>query len=171
MPARLAISAEFGSSIEKKLRSLSDGLHTVKDVGSLAQLSVISLLIWLLVALAYRYVTHAFPLYTDLPTLNFAEVVLLMFVSVAGGVITLPVVGGGSQLATIAVLSQTFGYADTPELAVACGMLLWLVTFMSIIPGGLVLARREHVSLRRLESEAGQEAKTEDASGPALPLP
>lgn len=165
------VSTDLGSNLESKLQSVSDGLHTVKDLTSLAQLGFLSLAIWTIVAVAYRFVTHAFPAYTDLPSLNFAEVVLLMFVSVAGGVITLPVVGGGSQLATIAVLSQTFGYADTPELAVSCGMLLWLVTFMSIVPGGLVFARLEHISLRRLETEAGAEAHSEHASGPALPLP
>jgi len=165
------ISPAFGSSVEKRLQSLTAGLHTIKDISSLLQLTLLSLAIWGLIAVSYRAVMHAFPAYTDLPSLNFAEVVLLMFVSVAGGVITLPVVGGGSQLATIAVLSQTFGYADTPELAVACGMLLWLVTFMSIIPGGLLLAHREHISLRRLETEAGVEAKSEEAALPPLPLP
>ncbi len=72
----------------------------------------------------------------------------------------MPVVGGGSQLATIAVLSQSFGYSDSPELAVSCGMLLWLVTFMSVTPLGLALARYEHVSLRKLTEES-QEAEHE----------
>src|ERR1051325_4231119 len=81
-----------------------------------------------------------------------------MAASVAGGVVQLPVVGGGSQLATIAVLSQTFGYSDSPELAVSCGMLLWLVTYMSVTPLGLALARYEHVSLRKLTEES-QEAE------------
>jgi len=141
------VSPAFGASVEKRLQSLTAGLHTINDISSLLQLTLLSLAIWGLIAFSYLAVMHAFPAYTDLPSLNFAEVILLMFVSVAGGVVTLPVVGGGSQLATIAVLSQTFGYTDTPELAVACGMLLWLVTFMSIIPGGLLLARREHISL------------------------
>jgi hypothetical protein len=56
------------------------------------------------------------------------------------------------------MLSTTFGYQDTPELAVSCGMLLWLVTFMSVIPLGLLLARYEHVSLRKLTAES-QEAE------------
>jgi glycosyltransferase 2 family protein len=71
-------------------------------------------------------------------------------------------------LATIAVLSQTFGYSDSPELAVSCGMLLWLVTFMSVIPAGLILAQREHVSLRRLTVASQQE---EGAAEEALSHP
>ena len=53
-------------------------------------------------------------------------------------------------------------------------MLLWLVTFMSVTPLGLALARYEHVSLRKLTEES-QEAehaieagivKPEAAAGP-----
>jgi len=36
-------------------------------------------------------------------------------------------------------------------------MLLWLVTFMAVIPVGLILAHREHLSLRKLEAEAEEE--------------
>lgn len=161
-------SKEIGSSIENKLQSLSAGLHTIRDRRSLLEVTALSFAIWFTIAFAYRFVTHAFPT-TDLDKVTFAQLILLMFASVAGGVLQLPVLGGGTQLATIAVLQKTF--SSQPEDAVACGMLLWLVTFMSVIPGGLILARREHISLRRLESEAGEEAKVEDAAGPTLPLP
>jgi len=33
-------------------------------------------------------------------------------------------------------------------------MMLWLVTFMSIIPVGVVMAHREHVSFMKLEEES-----------------
>jgi hypothetical protein len=36
-------------------------------------------------------------------------------------------------------------------------MLLWLVTFMSVVPVGLALARREHLSLKKLSEESSQE--------------
>jgi hypothetical protein len=64
------------------------------------------------------------------------------------------VVGGGSQLATIGTLVGVFGL--TKELATSCGIMLWLVTFMSVIPAGLALAHHEHVSLTRLEEESLQ---------------
>jgi hypothetical protein len=40
------------------------------------------------------------------------------------------------------------------ELAISCGMMLWLVTFMSVIPVGLLLTHFEHVSLRKLRDES-----------------
>ncbi len=154
------VSPSFGSKLEARLRSMASGLNAIQDFRSFTQSAAISLVIWIVIALAYTQVTHAYPIETGLPDLNLREVILLMSASVAGGVIQLPVVGGGSQLATIAVLSQTFGYSDSPELAVSCGMLLWLVTFMSVTPLGLALARYEHVSLRKLTEES-QEAEHE----------
>jgi uncharacterized membrane protein YbhN (UPF0104 family) len=155
------ISPAAGTSLEKKLLAVSEGMSAIKDPLSFLELSVISVAIWLLVALAYRQVTHAYPADTGLPSLNLPEVMLLMGASVAGGVIQLPVVGGGSQLATIAVLTHTFGYEDSPELAVSCGILLWLVTFMSVIPAGLLLAHREHISLRKVGEVSEEEAQAE----------
>lgn len=152
------VSPALGSKIEARLNALASGLDAIQDTRSFIQCCLLSAIIWVIIAFAYRSVTHAYPIETGLPDLNLPEVILLMAASVAGGVIQLPVVGGGSQLATIAVLSQTFGYTDAPELAVSCGMLLWLVTFMSVMPLGLALARFEHVSLRHLEQES-QEAE------------
>ena len=40
------------------------------------------------------------------------------------------------------------------ELAVSAGMLLWLVTFMSVVPLGLIIAHFEHVSLRKVSEES-----------------
>ena len=50
-------------------------------------------------------------------------------------------------------------------------MLLWLVTFVSVVPLGLILAHRERISLRTLSAESEAEIKSESTAGPALPLP
>jgi hypothetical protein len=47
-------------------------------------------------------------------------------------------------------------YGIPPEAALSCGILLWLTTFMSCIPVGLVFAHRGHLSLRKL-SKASHE--------------
>lgn len=152
------LSKNFATTLDHKLRSASGGLHTIHDWRSFFEASAVSVLIWFLVALAYRQVTHAFPVHTGLPNLGIPEVILLMGASVAGGALQLPVVGGGSQLATIAVLSSSFGDIVSPELAVAAGILFWLVTFISVAPLGIVFARFEHVSLRKVTAESESEA-------------
>jgi glycosyltransferase 2 family protein len=80
--------------------------------------------------------------------------------SMVGSLIQLPGVGGGSQLATIAALQHIF---DVPEeLAASCGIMLWLVTFVAVVPLGLLLAHRERLSLRQLstESQVAEESET-----------
>ncbi len=95
-----------------------------------------------------------------LSDLDVSHTVLLMGFSMIGSVVQLPAVGGGSQLAVIGALQAVYGIP--PELAVSCGILLWLVTFMSVIPTGLVLGHREHVSLRKVSHEAHAEEELEE---------
>ncbi|HWR16294.1 MAG TPA: lysylphosphatidylglycerol synthase transmembrane domain-containing protein [Terriglobales bacterium] len=147
------ISGNIAGKVGRKLRTASGALHTIHDWQSFFEASLISGIIWILVSVAYREVSLAFPAHTGLHALGIPEVILLMGASVAGGVLQLPVVGGGAQLASIAVLSSSFHDVVRPELAVAAGILYWLVTFVSVAPIGLVLARFEHVSLRKVAQE------------------
>lgn len=141
--------------LSHRIHQFSQGLNTIHDAASFVAILGISLLIWTLIAAAYVQVLHAYP---ELEPVRLPQVVLLLVASMAGSVLQLPAIGGGSQLATIAVLQAVFGVR--PELAVSAGILLWLVTFVAVVPGGLALARREHVSLRQLESEAEAQAET-----------
>ncbi|HVH88186.1 MAG TPA: lysylphosphatidylglycerol synthase transmembrane domain-containing protein [Terriglobales bacterium] len=150
--------------IAARIRIFSAGLHTIHDFGSFLAISVLSLVIWLLIASTYYTVLQS---YSDetVYTMTFVYGIILMAFSVAGGVLQLPVVGGGSQLSTIKALYSLF---STPqELATSCGMMLWLVTFVSVTPLGLILARIEHLSLRKLGAEShAQEEEVEAADQP-----
>jgi uncharacterized protein (TIRG00374 family) len=163
-PARVAefaqrlvghVSHRAGSAIAHRFQAFGEGLNTIHDLKSFFQLSGLSLAIWLIIGLSYLAVINGYHVQMTL-----SNVLLLTAASVAGGVLQLPVVGGGSQLATIGVLRGVFSL--TRELSISCGMMLWLVTFMSVIPAGLVLAHREHVSLTRLEKESEAEAEAAD---------
>jgi len=90
-----------------------------------------------------------------LANMDVPHVLLLMGFSMIGSVVQLPAVGGGSQLAVISALQVIYGIP--PELALSCGMLLWLVTFMSCVPVGLAFAHQGHLSLRKLSKASHQE--------------
>jgi uncharacterized protein (TIRG00374 family) len=140
--------------LSHRILAFGEGLNTIHGLGAFAAVCVISLGIWLGAGSAYYLVTHAYDA-PELRALDFSHCVLLMSASVAGGVLQLPMVGGGSQLATISMLLNVFHIRrDSPELATSCGILLWLVTFMAISPIGVALAHREHLSLRKLEEES-----------------
>jgi hypothetical protein len=218
----IGISTKLAHHVDQKIRAFGEGLNTVANGKALVKLIAISLLMWFMIALAYREVAHSYPpeysaqeqgppsvdvetaRLADLPemagqplapdtivslstalapkgyklqqvkgdlwlvknkklikkigdrphlsNMDVSHVVLLMGFSMIGSVVQLPAVGGGSQLAVISALQVIYGIP--PELAVSCGMLLWLVTFMACIPIGLILAHREHLSLRQLSAES-----------------
>jgi glycosyltransferase 2 family protein len=135
--------------VREKVRSFSEGLKTIHDLTSAVQLVAVSILIWVLVAFAYYSITHAYP--GQLRTLTMPQQVVLMGSSMVGSMLQLPAVGGGSQVAAISMLHSGFGIEQ--ELAVSCGMLIWVITFMAVIPTGLALARREHLSIRAVAEE------------------
>ena len=154
------LSPRLGHRFAIRVRAFGEGLHTLHSFSDFLQVSGLSLLVWLCVAGAYLQVTHAYPDSQILQSLTLAQVLLLMGASMLGAVLQLPALGGGSQLAVIAVLEGIFGVR--PELAVSCAILLWLVTFWSVAPVGLVMAHYERLSLRRLKSEGEEQEEIAD---------
>src|SRR5580704_1466207 len=152
--ARFAhLSANLGHRVAQKVREFHGGLDTIHSPVSFLQLTGVSVLMWWIIALAYREVTHAYG--PALEHMTVSKVLLLMGSSMLGSLIQLPGVGGGSQLATISALQHIFNASH--ELAASCGILLWVVTFVSVVPAGLLLAHRERLSLRKLSEESEQE--------------
>ena len=149
----VGFAPKLAHHLREKVRSFSHGLETIQDASSALQLIGVSLVMWVLIAYAYYAVTHAYP--GELQALTLPHEIVLMGSSMVGSMLQLPAVGGGSQLATISMLSSGFGIEH--ELAVSCGMMLWAVTFMSVIPTGLAIARHEHVSIRAV-AEAEEKA-------------
>src|SRR5207248_9492604 len=47
--------------VDQKVRAFGEGLNTVAGWGSFAKLVALSLVIWFLIALSYRQVTHSYP--------------------------------------------------------------------------------------------------------------
>jgi len=145
------VSSRAGKIFGSKVHAFGRGLHTLHDFASFSQVFGLSLLLWMTIAFSYLLVTHAYS-NEQLQHMAFSNVILIMAGSVAGSALQLPVVGGGSQLGTITVLQKVF--SAPKELAASCGLTLWLVTFVSVLPIGLALARRAHVSLTRVSRES-----------------
>jgi uncharacterized protein (TIRG00374 family) len=146
------LAANLGHRIAERVREFHGGLDTIHDFVSFLEISAVSLLMWWCIALAYREITHAYG--AQMQHMTVSKVLLLMGSSMLGSLIQLPGVGGGSQLATISALQHIFNASH--ELAASCGILLWLSTFVSVVPVGLVLAHYERLSLRELSQEARQ---------------
>jgi glycosyltransferase 2 family protein len=147
------LAGNLSHRIAQKLREFTVGLNTIHGPFAFVQLSAISVVMWWFIALAYKEVTHAYG--APMSGMSVTKVLLLMGASMIGSLVQLPGVGGGSQLATISVLNHVFDIVPK-ELTVSCGIMLWLVTFASVVPVGLFLSHHERLSLRELSAESAQ---------------
>ncbi len=139
------LSQTFGALLEAKLLGFRDGLNAVSSFRDFLVTAALSLGVWLLIALAYVQTTHAFVAEPTLANLTFSRTMLLMAASIGGSLLQLPIIGWFTQIAATA--GAMHGFYDTPlEPATACGALLLVVTFISVIPVGLVFARVDSVS-------------------------
>jgi hypothetical protein len=159
----IAAVLTFSHGLRKRVHRLIGDLSrsVAHDLISFVEIAGTSLAIWLLIASTYWITLHAYP---DLRSLiHPTDVPLIMGASTLGSMIQLPGVGGGSQLAVIGILSSPiFGLQH--ELAVSAGIMLWIVTFVSVTPMGLFLAHREKLSLTRLSSESQKEEEAAEAA-------
>lgn len=157
------VSEKMSHAVGHRVHTFGEGLNTIQDAKSFVQAFGLSLVLWITIGATYVCVTRA---YDSIGAMTISEALLLTGASVAGGVLQLPVVGGGSQLATIGILVGIFQFSK--ELSISCGMMLWLVTFMSVIPAGLIMAQRERVSFTKLEAESKEEEMKALAADPAV---
>ena len=160
------VSKKLGHSIGQKIRAFRAGLGAMQSLGDLAVVCSLSLAMWLLIACAYFVCCRAFVASQQLATITPQKCVLLMIASGGASVMQLPVLGWFTQIiAVAAVLSAGFGVAK--EAATASAATLLFVTFISIIPVGLIWAHFEHVSLRKVTIESEHAEEDLAATAPA----
>jgi uncharacterized protein (TIRG00374 family) len=146
------LAANLGHKIATRVREFRSGLNTIHDPLSLILLILLSVLMWFMIIMAYQEVAHSYGI--AILNIRRSQVLVLMGASMIGSMVQLPGIGGGSQLATIATLQRVFDVP--PELAASCGIMLWLVTFVAVVPVGLLLSHHERLSLRKLSDETAQ---------------
>lgn len=165
------LSPALGNAVSGKILAFRDGLNAIGSVGDFLLTSLISLVMWGMITVAYLATMHAFVLSPELSTITLARVLVLMAASMASSIVQLPVVGWFTQIGVTAGAMK--GLFDVPpEPALGCGAMLLVVTFLFVIPLGLVWARFEHVSLKKIseESELAAECSAEEqaARAPAI---
>ena len=90
--------------------------------------------------------------------MTWAKCMLLLATSGVASVVQLPVIGWFTQIGLVAAaLSSFFGAAA--EASTACAAMLLVVTFLGIVPVGLIWAQLDHVSLRKVAAESGHAAE------------
>lgn len=160
-PARRRLAAaarwlpeRWSARVEKLVNALVKGVESIRSDGALLLIFAYSVLEWVLIAACYWCLAQA---YVGIINITVVDVLILMGFISFGGVVQIPGVGGGTQV--VAVLALTELYGTRVELATSFALLLWILTFVAIVPVGLVLALKEGLdwhSLRQIGREAAE---------------
>lgn len=156
------VSHKLGEAAATRTLEFRDGMTTIATARQLFAALAWSLVVWGLIALSYFLSARSFRLAPLLDGFTIPETMLLMATSMGGSLLQLPVVGWFTQVGVLAVALH--GFFGVPlEVATACAVVIVLVTTLGVVPGGLIAARVEGVSLREAVSrgEAAAEAEPE----------
>ncbi|MBI4874796.1 MAG: flippase-like domain-containing protein [Acidobacteria bacterium] len=145
------LSAPRQEKADRLITAFLDGLRATRGDASLLLLFAYSALEWVLIAACYVCLFRAFP---ETAGLGWNDALVFMGFVSFGSIVQIPGIGGGMQIVTVVVLTELFHLPL--ELATSMALLTWIITFVVIIPPGVLLALHEGFSwkrLRRLESE------------------
>jgi hypothetical protein len=148
------VSKGLGHAVGHKVRAFHAGLDTMRSYSDFAGAAGLSISMWLLIALAYFAGCRAFVGSHALLSITPSKCILLMIASGGASVFQLPVLGWFSQIGLVAVALVAI-LGATPEAATACSATLLLITFLSIVPAGLIWAQFDNVNLRKVTVESG----------------
>jgi glycosyltransferase 2 family protein len=139
--------------VDKLLTFFIQGVESTRSDGALLLILLYSVLEWLLIVLTYWCLAESF---TELNLTIIDLMVFMGFVSVAAS-IQIPGVGGGVQVMAVIVLTELFRVRL--ETASAFAFLIWIITFVAVVPAGLVIAMREGLGWSRLRRLAATESR------------
>jgi glycosyltransferase 2 family protein len=146
------LPASLHLRLEKLSAAFIQGVESTRSDGALLLILLYSALEWLLIVLTYWCLVASF---TEL-NLTFVDLIVFMgFVSIAAS-IQIPGVGGGVQIMAVLVLTEIFRVRV--ETASAFAFLIWIITFVAVIPAGLLIAMREGLGWNRLHRLATTES-------------
>jgi glycosyltransferase 2 family protein len=139
---------------EHLITTFVQGVESTRSDGALVLLLLYSVLEWALIGAVYWCLAQSCSglIHMSLPDV----IVFVGFVSF-GATIQIPGVGGGSQVAAVLVLTELFGVRL--ETATFFALLVWIMTFVVIVPVGLTVALREGLSWRGLRQISRGELK------------
>jgi hypothetical protein len=135
---------------EKLVNAFVQGVESTRSDGALLLVLIYSVLEWALIAACFECMARSF----FGASLSFVDVLVLLGFISFGSVIQIPGIGGGMQVVSIVVLTELF--AVKLEVATAFAMMIWIITFVAVVPVGLGLALKEGLdwhSLRQIGRE------------------
>ncbi|MFN3323693.1 MAG: lysylphosphatidylglycerol synthase transmembrane domain-containing protein [Bryobacteraceae bacterium] len=131
------------------------GVASTRCATSTVLLLLYTFLEWALIGGCYYSILQAFP---ETAGRSFTDVLIFLGFVSFGSIVQIPGVGGGMQIVAILVLTEIFRIPL--ETASGVALLIWLITFVVIVPIGLALAFHEGLNykkIKHLEEEAASQ--------------
>ena len=147
------LPATVQARIATFLAAFGEGAQSTRSSSFTFLLVFYSMLEWLVIVICFYCVFRAFPATMGL---GFADIIIVLGFVCFGSVVQIPGVGGGMQIVTVLVLTEFYGV--TLEAASSVALMLWLVSFVIIVPVGLALAFHEGIKWRSLKNIGTSEA-------------
>ena len=124
-----------------------DGAEGTRTLASVTLMALYTAIEWILIAGAYYAILKAYG-----PVLNFGIIDVLIFMGFVsfGAVIQIPGIGGGTQIVATIVLTELF--AMPFETGASVAFLVWVATFITVVPFGITLALYEGWNWTQLRS-------------------
>ena len=131
--------------------SFVTGMESTRSLASVFAIVAYTLIEWLIIVASTYFLLRSVPATSGMRWLD--ALVIVGFIAF-GSVVQVPGVGGGTQIATTVVLTELYGLPL--EVSTGIAVLLWIVTFVSVVPTGLALAAHEGLNwgkLRHIETK------------------
>jgi uncharacterized protein (TIRG00374 family) len=145
---------KYFARAEQVVTAFTGGMESTQNPYFISQVLFYTVLEWIVIAGCNICLFKAFPATAHFTVID--NIVFIGFVSF-GSAVQIPGVGGGMQVAAVLILTEFFGLSL--EVATGLAILIWLTTYVAIVPIGLALGLHEGLNwrnLKKLEAEANQ---------------
>ncbi|HUS08044.1 MAG TPA: lysylphosphatidylglycerol synthase transmembrane domain-containing protein [Bryobacteraceae bacterium] len=148
------LPAKYYARAEQVVTAFTGGMESTRNPYFISQVLFYTVLEWIVIGACNVCLFKAFPATEHFTVMD--NLVFMGFVSF-GSAVQIPGVGGGMQVAAVLILTEFFGLSL--EVATGLAILIWLTTYVTVVPWGLALGLHEGIgwrNLKKLEAEANQ---------------
>jgi hypothetical protein len=147
------LSPKLGENVREKVVAFRDGLAAVDSFRSFVGAAALSLVMWMMIVYSYLETVRAFTATPALHLMTLGRCAVLMAASQAASMVQLPVIGWFTQIGLVTKAIQAL-FTVPAEPALGAATMLLIITFLGVMPIGLIWSRFEHVSLKKLTEES-----------------
>ncbi len=151
LDALSALPEHHFKTADRLITAFVQGMESTRSDRALALVVWYTMLEWAVIALTTYCVMRAFG---SVVHFGWLDVLIFLGFLAFGAVIQIPGVGGGMQVVAVLVLTELFRVSL--EVSTSVALILWVISFVVVVPFGLLLAIHEGVrwsALKQLEPE------------------